>query len=1003
VSAPQPPSATALTTAGASAVASVLLVCPGARLTQAAALVPGHGELAFDGVETLAGARKLLEHPAPGCVIVEVADPHDVAALREVAPAVPVIAVTADEPAGIAALRDGAQEYLVAGEVTPSTLARTVRWAIERRSVQDALQHSSAHHQAIVENLTEGVIVHGMCGAITTANPAAADILGLTLDQLCGGTPRDPRWRAVREDGSPLPGDEHPASVTLRTGQELTDVVLGVERPDGERVWLLVCSRMLSDGAEGAPYGVMVSFRNVTRRRALDKRIARLTRLYSLLAVANQAILRADSRQEVYDAACQVTVRDGGLALAWIGLLEEGGLHPVAQAGTDDGYLATLAPRLVNPVELHDHIGVALQFGVEVVAEDLSSDTLIGDGRSEALARGFRSLAVLPLHAREEILGVLAVYAAQPGFFDSEELQVLTDLAADISFALERIDANERSRAAEQRLRALVQNVSDVITVHDPDGRIRYVSPSGMALVGDGADLAAPQRMEDYLHPDDVTRARALFRALAERRGPVHPVEVRLAHQNGAWRHFECVGVNLLDDPAVRGIVVTSRDVTARREAEAALRHQALHDALTGLPNRALLLDRLERALARSRSVALLFIDLDRFKLINDSLGHSSGDEVLRAIADLLRSGLRSQDTLARIGGDEFVACCEDIPEAEIIQIVRRLEDRLRAPLGLGDRQLHISASIGIAIGDRHDTPESLLREADAAMYMAKANGRGCHAVFDADADVGWDRLALEEALRHGIEHGELEVHYQPELSLTDASVFGVEALVRWRRPSLGLISPGEFIPMAEETGLVVPLGTWVLREACRQVVRWRAEHPEWAPSTCSVNLSARQLADPGLVDLVGEVLEETGLPPETLWLEITESVLMEDTKVTAEVLSGLRDLGVHLAVDDFGTGYSSLLYLKRFPVSVLKIDRSFVDGLAREAEDTGIVTAVIDLAHSLGLQAIAEGVETPAQLQELCELGCDLAQGYLWTKPLPADELAAWLEHHHGLRRCSA
>jgi diguanylate cyclase (GGDEF)-like protein/PAS domain S-box-containing protein len=985
-------------------------VSPGAQLTQAAALVPGEGELSFDGVETLAGARRLIERGTLTCVVAEIDAADGIATLRAAAPGLPIIAVTADEHAGVEALRQGAQEYLVSAEVTPSTLARTVRWAVERRAVQRALQHSSAHHRAIVENLAEGIVVHGMCGAIEAANPAAAQILGLTEEQLCSGVPVE-GWTPLREDGSPLPREEYPATVTLRTGHELSEVVVGVDRPDGERVWILVSTRLLG-GTAMSPYGVMVSFRNITRRRAMDDRIVRLTRLYSLLAEANQAILRADTRQEVFDAACRVTVQDGGLRFAWIGLVEDDALRPVARAGVDHGYLDVLAPALTDLEALQDHVGVSLRFGVEVVADDIADDTRVGDVRKAALERGYRSLAALPLNTRGGTVGVLVVYAGEPHFFDNEELQLLTDLAADISFALERIAANERSRSAEealraseQRLRALVQNVSDVITVHDPDGAIRYVSPSGVALLGLGEDLTASGRFEDHIHPDDVARATELFRALGEQRKVVQPIEVRLAHRDGTWRHFESMGVNLLDDPAVRGIVVTSRDMTERRHAEAALRHQALHDALTGLPNRALLLDRLQRSLSRPRKdpVALLFIDLDRFKLINDSLGHSAGDEVLRAVAALLQSGLREQDTLARIGGDEFVACCADVTETEVITIVRRLEERLRAPLRLGDRELHISASIGIAMGEGSESPEALLREADAAMYVAKANGRGRHAIFDADVDAGWDRLALEEALRHAIEHGELEVHYQPELSLTDASVFGVEALVRWRSPSLGMISPGEFIPLAEETGLVVPLGTWVLREACRQLVRWRADHPQWAPQTCSVNLSARQLADPGLVALVREVLEETGMPPEALWLEITESVLMEDTQVTSEVLSGLRALGVHLAVDDFGTGYSSLLYLKRFPVSVLKIDRSFVDGLAREAEDTGIVTAVIDLAHSLGLKAIAEGVETPAQLQELCELGCDLAQGYLWTKPLPADDLARWLEHHHGLRRRSA
>lgn len=421
--------------------------------------------------------------------------------------------------------------------------------------------------------------------------------------------------------------------------------------------------------------------------------------------------------------------------------------------------------------------------------------------------------------------------------------------------------------------------------------------------------------------------------------------------------------------------------------------HQATHDPLTGLPNRTLVLDRLEQALARlGRSgapVSVLFVDLDRFKVVNDSLGHIAGDEALVHLAERLRAAVRQPDTVGRLAGDEFVVVCEDTDAREALAVADRVARARAEPLPLEAGETVVTASIGIAHGEPGTGAEEMLRDSDVAMYRAKERGRSRIEIFDAAMRHRMlDRLEMERALRAAMHNGELCLHYQPIVCLDDGRVVAAEALLRWYHPARGMVGPAEFIPVAEESGLILPLGRWVLGQACTQLAVWRAAGRPGLRVT--VNLSARQFGDPDLVGVVAGALRASGLPGEALWLEITESVLMEEAEATAETLRALKALGVHLSVDDFGTGYSSLSYLKRFPVDALKIDRSFVDGLASDPEDEAIVTAVISLAQALNLEVVAEGVEEPAQLRKLHRLGCDAVQGYLFGPPRPPEHLIA-------------
>ena len=583
--------------------------------------------------------------------------------------------------------------------------------------------------------------------------------------------------------------------------------------------------------------------------------------------------------------------------------------------------------------------------------------------------------------------------------FDRADRTLLDAIAAVGSGALTNAELYRQIRFEQERLGSIALSIGEGVCAVDLDGRITFVNPAAIEIVdlpGCAADGGEVTVAESQMAPDFLLAPAGAAIRLGR---VVREEDVELPGRGGGTVPVAYTASPIFDNGKAVGAVIALRDITERKAYEDEMTRHAFYDSLTGLANRRLLVERLERALLRSQRDgkihALIFVDVDRFKSINDSLGHGIGDDLLVAIGARMREAVRGYDLLARFGGDEFVLLMEDVTGVDqVVAAARRLCAAVERPLVLSDGyEVFVSLSIGIALTEPGRTADDMLRNADVAMYEAKVKGRGgTYEVFDTAA-MGIrsaERLDLEVALRKGMERGELEVYYQPFYSIPDQRIVGAEALVRWWHPVHGLIEPARFIPMAEETGLILPLGRYVLEYACRQAIAIKERL--WVQVPISVNLSPRQFQHSGLLADVTSALETTGLPPEMMTFEITESMVMNDLARAQDVMKKLNSLGVRLAIDDFGTGHSSLSYLKRFPVQEVKVDRVFVEGVANDPVDSAIVRAVIELASAMNITAVAEGVETAQQLESLRALGCHVAQGYYFSRPLPASEFESLL-----------
>jgi len=622
-----------------------------------------------------------------------------------------------------------------------------------------------------------------------------------------------------------------------------------------------------------------------------------------------------------------------------------------------------------------------------------------------------RRLSYLPTMAAGAALSMLLWASVTPAHTPSTAAVVsalivgLAALFRQILGLRQELDEREQHamEAADRRLAALVHHGGDMLSIVDPDSTVRYASPSHQRIMGLTPEALVGRRLIEHVHSSDLAAAESCLALLMNGRARHESCVVRLRDGAGRWRWIESVATNLMHEPSIGGLVINSRDVTERKEMESRLLEQALLDPLTQLGNRRLLGDRLSHALARrtrrSSDVALLLLDLDHFKFVNDTLGHANGDTLLVAVAARLRGALRSEDTIARLGGDEFAALLEDLERAdEADATAERIQRALEQPFVLAEREVFVRASIGIAWATDGQSVDDLLTDADVAMYSAKSAGRGCTERYSSEmrASVA-ERLEVEADLRHALQRDELDLHYQPVIHLETGRIVGAEALIRWRHPVKGVMLPLRFIPVAEESELIVSIGQFVLRQAARDAARFRASCPDAMALRVAVNLSARHFLSPQLVHEVRAVLDSEAIPGSALAIELTESVLADNEVVMAERLQSLRDLGVCIALDDFGTGYSSLNYVRRFPIDILKVDKSFVSGVGHDSSNDGVTRAIVSIGRSLSLHTVAEGVETIAQMERLRDLGCVLAQGYLFAPPVGRDAFEALLHRWDG------
>jgi len=561
--------------------------------------------------------------------------------------------------------------------------------------------------------------------------------------------------------------------------------------------------------------------------------------------------------------------------------------------------------------------------------------------------------------------------------------------------AREAVQSDRARRKTEARFGWLVRNSSDFIMAVDAEGTIDYVSPSVERLLTEPAHQLLGTPLVDLAHPEDKAELESLVGRAMASPGRRVSGEWRIRQSDGTWLPVETVASSGTGDFDTTGVVLNTRDLAERKALEQKLTFQAFHDPLTRLANRSLFRERVEHTLDRRTlaDTAVLFIDLDNFKTINDSLGHAAGDHVLVETAHRVRSCLRTEDTAARLGGDEFAVLLEDADVTAAARVAERIRVALGTPFWVLGQEVYISASIGIAVRRDGDTAGELLRNADVAMYTAKSKGKACFEIFEpAMHDAVVARLGLEAELRRAVERQEFVVHYQPIVKLDSGEVIGAEALVRWQHPTRGLVPPLEFIPLAEETGLIVPLGSWILRQACRQLAEWQRLRGGGEPFVMNVNLSSRQLVREAIADEVAAAVDDSGIRASWLVLEVTETVLMADPEVAAKALASIRDLGVRVALDDFGSGYSSLSHLRRFPIDIVKIDKSFVDDVAHEGAESAIARGIIELGRAMRIQTVAEGIEVDEQAEVLRTLGCELGQGFFFARPLAPDAWAALL-----------
>jgi diguanylate cyclase (GGDEF)-like protein/PAS domain S-box-containing protein len=867
---------------------------------------------------------------------------------------------------------------------------------LERKRAEDELREERARLRTIVDSANEAILVYDREARIVSVNGAAERILGVPKERLIGAAGFVAVLPCVDENGVPIAQQGRASARAVQHGTRVTGRIIGIRHESGLTTWVTANSAPLYDPERsGEPYGAVTTLTDITRlKRAealarLEQRVARDFDAAPDVASALRAAVQAICEAERWDTGRYLEMRGSQL-------------RHLTDWHFDDPVAAHYL-ELARGVEYrlgHGVVGHAWQDRVPVWVEDIERDTRAARGWTAAADAGVRSALAVPVLAQDELIGVFMFTSRERRQPDETLLQALQVVGGQIGQLVRRAKAEAAVRASEARFRSLCELSSDIFW--EQDAQFRFTALTDWAGRLEPQEMLGRRRWEisyTNVNPGDWEAHRAVLEA----HQPFRDLELGRRGADGQEVWYSVSGEPVLDDAGqFTGYRGVGRDITARKADERRIRHLASHDDLTALPNRTAFSEILNGARAMAarhgRALAVMFVDLDRFKLINDTLGHEVGDQVLAQAARRLRETLRSSDVVARLGGDEFVVVIPELegpPQAEAA--ARKVLAALSRPVMAGGQELSMTASVGIALypQDGVDT-QALMKAADTAMYRAKESGRNNFKFHHREADRrSIQRLAMENALRRALERKELVLHYQPRVSVETGQVLGAEALIRWQHPDLGLVPPVEFIPLAEETGMIVDIGRWAIDTACAQAAAWRAQG--LAPLRMAVNVSARQFSGDDLARHVSETIAARGLPAEFLELEITESLVAESVERAAQVLARIRALGVRVALDDFGTGYSSLAQLKRFPIDILKVDRSFVSGLPEDSESAAIARAIIAMGKSLRMQLVAEGVETWQQHAFLQAHGCDEMQGYLISRAMPAAQFEEFVRRPAG------
>ena len=863
----------------------------------------------------------------------------------------------------------------------------------ERRRAEELQRQSDLRYQRTLESALDCIVTTDHAGRIVEFNPMAERVFGYPRGSVLGHklsevlVPRRLRNRHEVSMGRLLSDDQQ-----SMLNRRIETIAL---RADGTTIPVELMMQRITDTDPPLFTGFL---RDISARKDAEAKILRLNRLYRTLSHTSALIVRTSDTHSLFKGICRIAKEHGGFVMPWVGLLalESGTVRLEAHVEEGEFEAPGLSIRADHP-EGRGPAGTAMREARIVICNDIDEPSNAW-WRDRHLRNCIRSLAALPLMTRGQVIGIFMLNSSVAGYFDNDISQLLREMVAELSYALDRLhleakhlEALNALRDSDERFRQLAENIPQMFWLIEPALQTAlYVSPAYETLTGRRAQ-GAQRCHEEWLesvHSEDRERVIHARRDRAEIGG--YDIEYRIRTAAGVERWVNDRAFPIRDSEGrvcrIAGIV---SDITEAREAQDRLAHLAHFDQLTNLPNRSVFYERLTHGIVQAArhqaTLGVMFIDLDQFKSVNDTMGHSMGDALLRQVANRLVECVRGEDTVSRLSGDEFAILLARLTDADDAGFVAtKILERLKQPFNVDGVEVIVSASIGITLYPVDaDNADLLMRNADVAMYNAKTRGRDNCRFYTAEMNArALARMRLESRLRGALERDEFVLHFQPKMTLESRGICGFEALIRWQPPGEPLVPPADFIPVLEETGLITPIGEWVVQAACEQIAAWRKAG--LIPVPVAINLSARQLRHPGFSEAVAKTLAHHGVSADLLEVEITESALMDNLEEALKTLAQLKALGASLAIDDFGTGYSSLGYLKRFPFDTLKIDRSFVRDIPADPDDATIARTIIALGHSLGLTVVAEGVETEEQLAFLIANRCDYAQGYLFSRPVP-------------------